>query len=125
MSENIGGQSRHVALYVSDAKADKHVIETNWPAQQGGKHTGLTIDQDQFEPLYKQFGRDLVAAFKGLGGGNTWIELEYDEKELPGQYFSADVGTKGFAQVTKVRVGGSVGFHPTAGYHVFINHGPY
>ena len=121
----IGGQPRHVALYVMDTKADKHLIETYWPAQQGAKHTGITIEDEQFEPLYLQFGHDLIAEYIRLGGGNTWIEIEYDAKDLPGQYFSADVSTRDFSQVKKVRVGGSVGFDNSAGFHVFINHGPY
>jgi hypothetical protein len=125
LSETIDGQPRHVAVYVMDTKADKHVIETTWPAQEGRRHTGITIDEDQFGPLYKQFGHDFVIAYNQLRLNSVWIELEYEAKELPSQYFSADVSSRNFAQVVTVKVGASIGFHNTSGFHVFINHGPY
>jgi hypothetical protein len=121
----VQGQARHVAIFVSDAKADKHVIGGHWPAQQGGLHTGLTIDDDQFGPLFTKVGLDLVTEYLNRGAYGVWLELQYDAGELPGQYFSGHVGTREFRQATKVTVGGSVGFHATIGFHVYINHGPY
>lgn len=123
---NVQGAVRTIHIFVSDPKADKHVIETHWPALQGGTHTGITIEDDQFEPLYKQFGIDLVSEMIQLGGGNLWIELEYGANELPGQYFSGNVATKDFKQVEKMKVGGSVMRDGATGrYIVFVNHGPY
>jgi hypothetical protein len=120
-----GGRTHNVAVFVSDAKADKHVIQQYWPAQQGGRHTGLTIDDDQFGPLFQKVGADLALEFANRGGHAVWLELEYDAHELPGQYFSGDVATRDFRQVRKVIVGGSIGAHPAIGCYVYINHGPY
>jgi hypothetical protein len=126
LQANIGGVVRTIHIYVSDPKADKHAIETYWPVQQPGKHTGITLEEGQFEPLYKLVGIGLVAEMIGMGGGDTWIELEYDARELPDKYFLGDVATKDFKQVNTMIVGGSVMQDaPTGRYIVFINHGPY
>lgn len=114
-----------VMIFISDDKADKHAIGTHWPIQQPGAHTGITIADDDFKPLYKTIGFDLVKQCISRGGGQTWLELKYEANELPGQYFSANVATRAFMQVRSITVGGSVGFHAQHGYFVFINHGPY
>jgi hypothetical protein len=115
-----------VEVYLSDAKMDKHAIGSTWQAKEPGKHTGITLDQDQMAPLYSKTGADLVAACRSNGGGPAWFELEYDAKDLPGQYFSGDVGTHQFKMIQKVKIGGSVMLKPgSQSYWVYINHGPY
>ena len=124
-SVNLGGSSHTVYTFVSDPKADKHNLGAYWPQQQGGLHTAITVDDDQFQPLYKMFGRDLAAECRNRGNGNIWIELRYGANELPGQYYSGNVGNRRFAQVQSLTAGGSITYRVGTGYIVFVNHGPY
>jgi hypothetical protein len=142
ITANINGTQRSLTIFVSDEKYLKHAIGSYWPPvgqqqgrqqvgqqqgarQQRPRHTGVTIDEDQFEPFYKHVAIDLAAEYLKRGGAPIWIELEYGEEELPDQYFGADVITKSFMKIQKLIVGGSVGSGQNAGVHVYINHGPY
>ena len=124
-TENIGGANHVVYTFVSDPKADKHNLGSYWPQHQGGYHTAITINDDQFGPLYRVFGKHLAAECQARGNGNIWIELQYGANELPDQYFSGNVGNRQFTQVQSLKVGGSVTFKAGTGYIVFVNHGPY
>lgn len=120
----IGGASAVIHIYVADSKADKHVIGEYWPGKQPGTHTGLTISDEQFQPLFSKVGVDLATEFHQRGRNPIWLELQYNANELPDQYFSGNVGNREFSQAITMKVGGSVAYINSV-YYVYVNHGPY